>query len=91
MSDRDPSSNGGSDAGRGAIGGGLGFRGVGMVLGTFAHSRAMSSGMAFYGAGLSVYGRFLARGNNVVYAKDMSMVIGMGAPDPAPAAPAQHR
>lgn len=82
MSDHDPNSNGGSDAGRGAIGGGLGFRGVGMVVGTFAHSRAFSSGMAFYGAGLSVYDRFLTRGNDVVYAKDMSLVIGMGAPEP---------
>jgi hypothetical protein len=91
MSDHDPSSNGGSDAGRGAIGGGLGFRGVGMVVGTFARSRAFSSGMAFYGAGLSVYDRFLKRGNDVVYARDMSMVIGMGAPDPVPVASAQHR
>ncbi len=78
---------GGNDVGPGAANGAVGFGLLGTVLGAVAHSRVVSSGFGFYGAGMSFYSHFLARGRDVVYPKDMSMVVGLGARDPAPAAP----
>ena len=64
--------------GSAALNGASGFRLVGAVLSAAAHSRVVASGFGFYGASLSVYSHFLARGNDVIYPKDMSMVIGLG-------------
>ena len=66
------------DVGGGAANGESGFKLVGTVVGAFAHSRVVSSAFGFYGAGVSVYSHFLARGRDVVYPKDMSMVIDLG-------------
>ena len=76
------------DAGRGAASGGevgssaangaSGFRFVGMIVGIAAHSRVVSAGLGSYGAATSIYYHFLARGRDVVYPKDMAMVIGLG-------------
>jgi len=71
--------SGGGDVGSGAANGASGFRFVGTIVGAFAHSRVVASGFGFYGAAMSVYSHFLARGRDVVYPKDMSMMIGLGA------------
>ncbi|MGH9512739.1 MAG: hypothetical protein ACRD2U_11455 [Terriglobales bacterium] len=68
----------GGGAGKGAATGASGFKLVGMLVGALAHSRAVNSSLGFYGAGLSIYSHFLARGRDVVYPKDMSMVVGLG-------------
>jgi hypothetical protein len=81
--------SGGGDAGGGAVNGASGFGLVGTIVGAFAHSRVVASGFGFYGAAMSVYSHFLARGRDVVYPKDMSMVIGLGTRDSRPVPPAQ--
>ncbi len=66
------------EMGGGAASGASGFRFVGMIVGIAAHSRVVSAGFGSYGAATSIYYHFLARGRDVVYPKDMAMVIGMG-------------
>ena len=78
--------SGGGYAGSGAANGASGFRFVGTIVGAFAHSRVVSSGFGFYGAAMSVYSHFLARGRDVVYPKDMSMMIGLGTREKQPVA-----
>jgi len=58
-------------------------------VGAFAHSRVVASGFGFYGAAMSVYSHFLARGRDVVYPKDMSMMIGLGTREKQPLAGAE--
>lgn len=79
-----------SDAGRGdaagpagpnALNGFSGFKLVGMLVGALAHSRAVATGMGSYGAATSIYSHFLARGKNVNYPKNMSMVLALGPRD----------
>jgi hypothetical protein len=77
--DRDLHGNGGGDLGGGAANGASGFRFVGMIVGALAQSRVVASGFGAYGAASSIYYHFLARGRDVVYPKDMAMVIGLGA------------
>ena len=98
--DRDAGQGGQSvgEAGGGAVSGASGFKLVGMVVGIAAHSRVVSAGFGSYGAALSIYYHFLARGRDVVYPKDMPMLIGLGTRDgksantAAPAAElAQHQ
>jgi hypothetical protein len=72
---------GGGDVAGGAANGASGFRFLGTIVGALAHSRAVTSGLGFYGAGMSVYSHFLARGRDVVYPKDMEMVVGLGTRD----------
>jgi hypothetical protein len=55
-----------------------------MVLTVAAHSRAVSGAFGMYGAATSVYYHFLARGREVVYPKDMAMLIGLGTRDSKP-------
>ena len=74
-----------SDFAGGAANGASGFKLVGTLVGALAHSRVVSSGLGFYGAGMSVYYHFLARGRDVVYPKGMSMVVGLGGRDAQPA------
>ena len=78
--DRDAGIHGadGGDVGKGAANGASGFRFLGSIIGAFSHSRVVASGFGFYGAAMSVYSHFLARGRDVVYAKDMSMTIELG-------------
>jgi hypothetical protein len=76
--DRGQINGGGNDVGRGALNGASGFKLIGTLVGALAHSRMVSSGLGFYGAGMSVYSHFLTRGREVVYPKDMSMVVGFG-------------
>jgi hypothetical protein len=81
--DRDAGQGGQSvgEAGGGAASGASGFKLVGMVVGIAAHSRVASAGFGSYGAAMSIYYHFLARGRDVVYPKDMAMVIGLGTRD----------
>ncbi|MGH9547539.1 MAG: hypothetical protein ACRD23_20200 [Terriglobales bacterium] len=87
--DRDAGLHGadGGGAGQGAANGASGFRFLGTIIGALAHSRVVSSGFGFYGAGMSVYSHFLARGRDVNYPKDMSMLIGLGTREPSRARP----
>ncbi len=81
IGDRDAGKPGGADSGgtgTAAANGASGFRLVGAVLSAAAKSRAVTTGFGVYGASMAVYTHFLARGNDVVYPKDMAMVIGLG-------------
>jgi hypothetical protein len=49
-----------------------------MVVALAANSRALRAGFGSYGAAMSIYYHFLARGRDVVYPKDIAMVIGIG-------------
>jgi len=81
--DRDAGRGGasGGEAGGSAANGASGFRFVGMIVGLAAHSRVVSAGFGSYGAAMSIYYHFLARGRDVVYPKDMAMVIALGTRD----------
>jgi len=83
LSDHDRGLHQGSegDAGGGAANGASGFGLIGTIAGALSHSRAVASGFGAYGAAISVYSHFLARGRDVVYPKDMSMVVGLGTRD----------
>ena len=78
--DRDAGQGGQSvgETGAGAASGASGFHFVGMIVGIAAHSRVVSAGFGSYGAAMSIYYHFLARGRDVVYPKDMAMVIALG-------------
>ena len=68
-----------------AAGGAAGFKLVGMVAGALIHSRAFGYTMGAYGAGMSVYSHFIARGREVVFPKNTAMEIGIGTrPEAAP-------
>jgi hypothetical protein len=70
----------GDDAHNGAAGGsGIGgFKLVGMVMGAVARSRAFNTTMGAYGAAVSVYSNFMARGREVEFPKNTAMQVGVG-------------
>jgi hypothetical protein len=77
----DPDATGGDRAGTTssrAAGGVGGFKLVGAILGATVRSRAFGYTMGAYGAGLSVYRNFMARGHEVVFPKNTAMEIGIG-------------
>jgi type IV secretory pathway VirB10-like protein len=83
--------------GHGADYGGAGIRGgaslgfAGAVVSLLAHSRPVSAGFAFYGAGWAVYSHFVARGVDVVFPKNTPMEIRFGTHDgSAPAHPGNN-
>ena len=82
---------GGGDLGGSAANGASGFRFVGMAVGMIARSRVVASGFGAYGAASSIYYKFLARGRDVVYPKDMAMVIGLGTRETKPPASIEER
>ncbi len=82
--DRHLHGGGGGDLGGSAANGASGFRFVGMAVGLLAHSRVVATGFGAYGAATSIYYKFLARGRDVVYPKDMAMVIGLGTRESKP-------
>ncbi len=55
-----------------------GYKLVGALLGAFVQSRTFSYSMGAYGAGMSVYTHFIARGRDVIFPKDTAMQIGLG-------------
>ena len=70
--------DGDAGAHSGATGGLGGFKLVGMVVGAVARSRAFGTTMGAYGAAVSVYSHFIARGREVVFPKNTAMQIGIG-------------
>ncbi len=82
--DRNLHGGGGGDIGGSAANGASGFRFVGMVVGLIARNRMVATGFGAYGAASSIYYHFLARGRDVVYPKDMAMVIGLGTRESEP-------
>ena len=52
-----------------------GFGIAGRIVGTVVGSRNVAAGIGFYGAALSVYDLWLARGHNVVFAKETRIEI----------------
>ena len=68
----------GDDPGDRAAGGAGGFKLVGIALGAFVHSQPLGMAMGAYGASMSVYTHFVARGRDVVFPKNTSMQIGIG-------------
>jgi hypothetical protein len=68
----------GGDTGPRVAGGANGFKLVGIVLGLTVQSRALGYAMGAYGAGMSVYSNFIARGHEVVFPKNTLMEIGIG-------------
>ncbi len=81
-SDARAGGGGGGDLGGSAANGASGFRFVGAIIGLAARSRVVASGFGAYGAATAIYYHFLARGRDVVYPKDMAMVIGLGTREP---------
>jgi type IV secretory pathway VirB10-like protein len=75
--DRD-GDGGGGGGGSGAAGGVSGFKLVGMVMGALVRSRAFGTTMGAYGAAVSVYSNFMARGHEVEFPKNTAMQIGIG-------------
>ena len=67
-----------ANTGAQVAGGVSGFKVVGIVLGLAVHSRALGYTMGAYGAGMSIYSGFFARGHEVVFPKDTAMEIGVG-------------
>jgi len=73
--------------GHGADYGGAGIRGgaslgfAGAVVSLLAHSRPVSAGFAFNGAGWAVYSHFVARGVDVIFPKNTPMEIRFGTHD----------
>ncbi len=59
------------------VGGAGGFKLVGIVMGAAVKSRAFGYSMGAYGAGMSVYEHFIARGREVVFPKDTAMDMGV--------------
>jgi hypothetical protein len=58
-----------------------------MVLSVTARSPVLSAAMGAYGAASSIYYHFLARGRDVVYPKDMAMIVGLGTRNSKPKQP----
>jgi hypothetical protein len=75
--DHGVATNGGGTGAR-VAGGVNGFKLLGLALGFAVHSRAFGYSMGVYGAGMSVYSHFLARGTEVVFPKNTAMEIGVG-------------
>jgi len=75
--DHGVATNGGGTGAR-VAGGANGFKLVGMALGLAVKSRALGYTMGAYGAGMSVYSHFIARGTEVVFPKNTAMEIGVG-------------
>lgn len=85
-SDARAGGGGGGDVGGGAVNGASGFRFLGAMISMAARSRVVAAGFGAYGAASSIYYKFLARGRDVVYPKDMAMVVGLGARESKPSA-----
>lgn len=78
--DSDAGANGfdSGDLGRSAANGASGFKLLGTLVTVIARSRTTAAGFGAYGAAMSIYSHFLARGRDVVYPKDMTMVLALG-------------
>lgn len=79
----------GGNASNRVAGGAGGFKLVGIVLGAFVHSQPLGMAMGAYGASMSVYRHFIARGRDIVFPKNTAMDISIAtrASTPAPRSP----
>lgn len=79
---------GGDTNGR-VAGGAVGFKLVGIAMGAFVHSQPFGMAMGAYGASMSIYSHFIARGRELVFPKNTAMEIAIGtrSPAPSPSAP----
>jgi hypothetical protein len=68
---------GGNTGGR-VAGGAGGLKLVGMALGATVHSQPLGMAMGAYGASMSIYAHFIARGRDVEFPKNTAMEIGIG-------------
>ena len=66
-------------------GGAGGFKLVGIAMGVFVHSQPLGMAMGAYGASMSVYSHFIARGRELVFPKNTAMEIAIGTRASAPA------
>lgn len=83
--DNRPGDVGGSTGGR-VAGGVGGLKLVGVALGATVHSQPLGMAMGAYGASMSIYSHFIARGRDVEFPKNTAMEIGIGTRAPAPGA-----
>lgn len=83
------SGNVGGDTNGRAAGGAVGFKLVGIAMGVFVHSQPFGMAMGAYGASMSIYSHFIARGRELVFPKNTAMEVAIGtrAPAPSPSAP----
>jgi hypothetical protein len=86
-----PAGSAGGTAGSRAAGGVGGFKLVGLAMGVFVHSQPLGMAMGAYGASMSVYSHFIARGRDLVFPKNTAMEVSIGtrpsAPSPSTANP----
>ena len=76
--DADDVANGQGNSG--VAGGTAGFKLVGMALTLAIHSQPVGMAMGAYGSARSVYSHFIAKGRDVVFAKNTPMEISLGSP-----------
>jgi len=74
----------GGGAGARAAGGVGGFKLVGLAMGVFVHSQPVGMAMGAYGASMSVYSHFIARGRDLVFPKNTAMEVSIGTRPSAP-------
>ena len=77
--DRDAPDGGVGGNTNGRIAGGAGgFKLVGIAMGAFVHSQPLGMAMGAYGASMSIYSHFIARGRDLVFPKNTAMEIAIG-------------
>jgi hypothetical protein len=74
----------GGGAGSRAAGGVGGFKLVGLAMGVFVHSQPLGMALGAYGASMSVYSHFIARGRDLVFPKNTAMEVSIGTRPSAP-------
>ncbi len=70
--------SGGGDYVHGTVGGAGGFKLVGIAIGLTTRSQPVGMAMGAFGATRSIYENFIARGHEVVFAKNTAMSISVG-------------
>ena len=65
-------------------GGAGGFKLIGIVMGVCVHSQPLGMAMGAYGASMSVYSHFIARGRDLEFPKNTAMEIAIGSRTSAP-------
>lgn len=85
--DADDAANGQNN--NAAAGGTAGFKLVGLVMGLAIKSQPVGMAMGAYGSARSVYSHFIAKGRDVVFAKNTPMQISLGSPHKPVLTPAQ--
>ncbi|HXE35080.1 MAG TPA: hypothetical protein VN087_14285 [Verrucomicrobiae bacterium] len=72
-----------------------GFKLVGIAMGAFVHSQPLGMAMGAYGASVSVYSHFIARGRELVFPRNTAMEVAIGthasAPSPRPPKPPEFK